>query len=246
MKPSVITRQNIEAFLDKLRADGKINREIAEYRRNLERLYETAEKNNYVLSHEILAEWRTEQTTKLGAAPTTVTNRTVKINQFLRFLELDELCFQKGGRQNLTNKRFGDLIAIEPVPEQRVGRCIGWKCRCMRCGKEKIIPVNQLNKGCQVSCGCNRATRLQRTNGYIEGTCLKNVFSDKISSNNISGYKGVFRKRGRWAACIQYKKKTHYLGSYDRLEDAVAARKEAEQQVREDAERLLEKMKETR
>lgn len=244
MKLSVITQQNMETFLQKLQTDGKSSREIAEYRRNLERLYQTAEKQDYILNAEILAEWKANQS-KLGISPGTVTNRVVKINHFLRYLELEELCFPNGGRQNLTGKRFGNLIALEPVKEKQAGRSIGWKCRCLSCGKEKIIPVNQLNKGVQVSCGCNRATRLQKTNGYVDGTCLKNVFSDKVSSNNTSGYKGVFRKRGKWAACIQYKKKNYYLGSYDRLEDAVAVRKEAENQVREDAEKLLKKIKQS-
>lgn len=244
MKEPVMTREQIDGFLGKLQSDGKSQREIAEYRRNLERLYKIAEKNDGLLDKDLLAEWKSQQV-QLGAAPGTVTNRTVKINQFLRFLDLEELCFPRGGKKNLTGMQFGNLIAIEPLKDQYVERCICWKCRCMLCGKEKAIPVNQLIKGVQVSCGCYRANRLQQTNGYIEGTSLKNVFFDKVSRNNTSGHKGVFRKRGRWAANIQYKKKTYYLGSYDRLEDAVEARKEAENRVREDAEKLLEKLKET-
>ena len=237
-----MTGEQIDEFLKKLQSDGKSRRDIAEYRRNLERLYEVVEKNDGLLNKDTLTEWKNQQV-QLGVAPGTVTNRNVKINQFLRFLNLEELCFPRGGNKDLTGMQFGNLIAIEPMEDQYVGRSICWKCRCMLCGKEKMIPVNQLIKGVQISCGCYRANRLQQTNGYIEGTSLKNVFSDKISKNNTSGYKGVFRKRGRWAANIQYKKKTYYLGSYDRLEDAVKARKEAEDQVREDAEKLLEKYK---
>lgn len=244
MISSVITQQNIEAFLQKLHTDGKSKKEIAEYRRNLERLYRIAKKDNYTLNPEIVTEWRSDQS-RQGIAPGTITNRVVKINHFLRYLGLETLCFPKGGRQNLSGRRFGNLIALEPVKEKSVGRSIKWRCRCMSCGSEKVIPASQLNSGAQVSCGCDRAARLQKTNGYIDGTCLKNVFSDKLSSNNTSGCKGVFRKRGKWAAAIQYKKKNYYLGAYDRLEDAIAARKEAEIQVREDAEKLLEKIKET-
>ena len=244
MKPFILTQQDIDAFLESLQAEGKSNATIAEYRRNLNRLYRTAGKNDYMLNHEILAEWKQEQINQ-GIASGTVTNRIVKINHFLRYLKLDHLCFPNGGRQNLTGRKFGNLIALEPVDQKGADRSICWRCRCMSCGKEKIIPANQLNRGCQVSCGCNRASRLQKTNGYIEGTCLKNVFSDKVSKNNTSGYKGVFQKRGKWAASIQYKKKNYYLGSYDRLEDAVAVRKEAENWVRDDAEKLLEKLKET-
>ena len=82
---------------------------------------------------------------------------------------------------------------------------------------------------------------MKESNGYIDGTCLKRVLSEKVSSNNTSGCKGVFRKRGKWVAQIQYKKKTYYLGSYDRFEDAVKARKQAEEWVKEDARELLEK-----
>lgn len=244
MEQSVITQQQIEEFLKWLQTQGKSYDVIAEYNRNLTRLYQIAEKFDYRLDREVLRAWKAEQLGQ-GIAPGTVTNRVVKINHFLRYLNLDALCFPRGGRQNLAGMRFGNLIAIEPVKEKYADRSICWKCRCMLCGKEKEIPVNQLKKGVQVSCGCYRANRLQKTNGYIEGTSLKNVFSDKVSRNNTSGYKGVFRKRGRWAACIQYKKKNYYLGSYDRLEDAVEARKAAENQVREDAEKLLEKIKES-
>ena len=37
--------------------------------------------------------------------------------------------------------------------------------------------------------------------------------------------------------------KTYYLGSYENLEDAVAVRKEAENRVRDDAEKLLEQLR---
>lgn len=244
MKQSQITKYQIDEFLEKLKSDEKSQSTIAEYRRNLNRLYETAEKNNGLLTEEVLAEWKKQQLHQ-KIAPGTITNRVVKINHFLRYLGLEELCFKNGGRQNLAGMRFGDLIAIEPTEKRTADRSVYWKCRCIACGKEKEIPANQLRRGAQISCGCNRENRLQKTNGYIEGTCLKNVFSDKLSKNNTSGHKGVFQKRGKWAASIQYKKKNYYLGSYDKLEDAVEARKEAENWVRDDAKKLLEKIKET-
>ena len=43
----------------------------------------------------------------------------------------------------------------------------------------------------------------------------------------------------KWAARIQYKGKIYSLGCYERLEDAVRARKKAENWVKDDAERLL-------
>lgn len=244
MKQSTITQEQIENYLNKLRSEGKSPSVIAEYQRNLKRLYETAKIHHYVLDKEVLTTWRMEQV-KQGIAAGTVTNRTVKINHFLRYLNLDDLCFQKGDKQDLKGKQFGNLIAIEPTNHRSSDRSIYWKCRCKACGKEKEIPANQLKKGVQISCGCERANRLQRTNGYIDGTCLKNVFSDKISRNNTSGHKGVYQKRGKWAAKIQYKKKVYYLGTYDRIEDAIDARKRAENWVKDDALTLFYKIQET-
>ena len=238
MEEAVITQCRIDEFLEKLQEDGKSRKDIADYRRELNRLYVTAGENNGILTKEVMAEWKRQQIEQ-GIAPGTMTNRVVKINRFLRYMGWEELCFPRGGKHNLAGMKFGNLVAIEPLKEKVVGRSICWRCRCLLCGKEKAIPANQLIRGVQTSCGCYRANRLQKTNGYIEGTSLKNVFSKKVSKNNTSGYKGVFQKRGKWAASIQYKKKNYYLGSYDRLEDAVNARRQAENWVRKDAEKLL-------
>ena len=244
MTETEISQQKIDEFLTKLQKDGKSCDIIAEYGRNLDRLYQTAEKYQYKLNRDVMMQWRKEQSQQ-KIAPGTVTNRTVKVNHFLRYLGLDALCFQNGGRRDLTSMQFGNLIVIEPTNRRSSDRSIYWKCRCTACGKEKEIPANQLKRGAQISCGCERSNRLQQTNGYIEGTCLKTVFSNKISRNNTSGYKGVYRKRDKWAAQIQYKKKLYFLGTYDCLQDAVNARKTAEKLIREDAEKLLKKIKET-
>lgn len=237
MSQTILTEQMIEDFLQELRLQKKSEREIAEYRRTLNSLEETAQ--NRVLTNEILQCWKQEQQQK-GIAAGTVTNRVVRVNHFLHFHHLDTLCFPNGGKRDLTGQQFGNLTALAATAHRASDRSICWRCRCNLCGREKEIPANQLTKGVQTSCGCERSTRLQKTNGYVDGTCLKRVFTEKINKNNTSGYKGVFQKRGKWAASIQYKKKTYYLGSYEKLEDAVRVRKLAEEKVREDAEKLLQ------
>ena len=54
--------------------------------------------------------------------------------------------------------------------------------------------------------------------------------------DNTSGYPGVFQKLDKWAAKITYQKITYRLGSYQRIEDAIAVRKEAEQALQRDPE----------
>jgi len=50
-------------------------------------------------------------------------------------------------------------------------------------------------------------------------------------TDNTSGHPGVFRKRDRWAARITYQKVTYQLGCFQSIDEAIAARKKAEQQL---------------
>ena len=53
----------------------------------------------------------------------------------------------------------------------------------------------------------------------------------KTRKNNTSGTKGVYyhKKNNKWIAYITYKYKTINLGSFQNKEDAIKARKEAEE-----------------
>jgi len=55
------------------------------------------------------------------------------------------------GMINLTGKRFGKLIAIEPAGKKNYFP--HWKCVC-DCGNETIVSVYNLKKGHTTSCGC--------------------------------------------------------------------------------------------
>ena len=245
MPDVVLTPALTEAFLEKMQKENKSMREIRESCRVIESLVEMAQEKDNLLTGELLLQWREAQKQR-GISKGTLTNQTVRINRFLRYLGAEDLCFQNGRKKDLRGQKFGNLLVLESTNNKSSDRSICWRCRCEACGKEKEIPANQLKKGVQISCGCGKSRRLQETNGYIDDTCLKLVFSDKISRNNTSGHKGVYLKRGKWAAQIQYKKKIYRLGVYDRLEDAVKARRLAEEAVREDAESLIKKIKETK
>jgi len=51
----------------------------------------------------------------------------------------------------------------------------------------------------------------------------------KLSKNNKSGYNGVEWYKNRWVANIKVNYKKIYLGRYEKLEEAVKARKKAEE-----------------
>jgi hypothetical protein len=75
---------------------------------------------------------------------------------------------------DLTGKRFGRLVVIEPVP-RKPGRKGGkWNCRC-DCGTQKVFSGSKLQIGYR-SCGClfrekidDAHRRLLATNGESSG-----------------------------------------------------------------------------
>lgn len=52
---------------------------------------------------------------------------------------------------NLKGRRFGRLIAVEPVGKQ--GKGVLWRCVC-DCGTENIVLGSELKRGNTQSCGC--------------------------------------------------------------------------------------------
>lgn len=67
----------------------------------------------------------------------------------------------------------------------------------------------------------------------MPGTNLNRIKNKKIQSNNTSGVTGVsfHARKGQWYARISFKGKSHSLGYFDELEDAIAARQEAERKM---------------
>lgn len=54
------------------------------------------------------------------------------------------------------------------------------------------------------------------------------IQSQKLPRDNTTGYKGVYLVRGKYLAKIVFQKKQYFLGTYDSIEEAAAARKSAE------------------
>lgn len=142
--------------------------------------------------------------------------------------------------KDLTGQRFGRLVAIKRLDE-KIGSCFAWLCRC-DCGNETKVSTNALLRGGTKSCGCTIkeivGDRARNGKGvadfchFIDGTSVERIESTKkLRSNNTSGYTGVTNDHGRWRAAITFKKKYYYLGTYDKLEQAVQVRQQAENQL---------------
>lgn len=129
-------------------------------------------------------------------------------------------------RLDLTGQRFGQLTVLAPA--EKVGSMSAWRCRC-DCGKETVVMTGHLRDGHTTSCGCKPSVTL------IDGTCVELIQSKTIRRNNTSGVTGVTwnNRQNRWEATLMFKGKRHYLGGYGKFEDAVKARKRAEEEILE-------------
>ena len=67
---------------------------------------------------------------------------------------------------------------------------------------------------------------------YVDGTSIPSL-TQKISKNNKTGVKGVRwdKQRLKWAASIYFKGKCYQLGRFDDINDAIEARKMAEERL---------------
>ncbi|MGV8905919.1 MAG: hypothetical protein ACOH15_04915 [Acetobacterium sp.] len=136
---------------------------------------------------------------------------------------------------NILGKKYGRLTVIGFAKNDNYQNA-QWLCRC-DCGTEKIINGANLRRGAIQSCGClkleQNAADMQgrRTNDLVEGTALGKISSSTLNSNNVSGCKGVSwnTKTSKWFANITFQKKRIFLGSFALPENAIAARKEAEE-----------------
>ena len=228
----------LEQFLTEKREQGCGEEKICKIRRHVLSLYGVLPENR-IVTKERLTKWR-QGLRERGLSSRTVEVYVTDVNALLKWAGHREMSFTQGCAADLVGRRFGRLTAVEPLTERLPGqRSVLWRCRC-DCGKEIKAQANQLLRGYYQSCGCRKIEVLMENNLYVDNTNLKAVLSDTIRKDNTSGYPGVFRKRNKWSARIQYKGKIYSLGCYCRLEDAIRARKEAEAWVKDDAERLLE------
>lgn len=131
--------------------------------------------------------------------------------------------------KDLTGKRFGQLTVVERDKAAHKGNA-HWVCRC-ECGKIVSVRGSSLTSGNTKSCGC--AVNLSGTmDDRVEGTRLGGLGRGK-SVRNTSGTPGVsyYKKNGTWEAYITFQGRYIHLGRYEKYDDAVKARKRAEEDL---------------
>lgn len=143
---------------------------------------------------------------------------------------------QKSIIKDLKGKKFGRLTVIEKTNKRDSSRSIIWYCKC-DCGNETEIAGRNLTSGETNSCGC----LIQESGKKLKAYNQKHHFKDgvyvpgltsKLRTDNTTGVKGVYavkKKSGiKYQAKIFIKKRAIHIGTFDTIEQATKARKQAE------------------
>lgn len=137
----------------------------------------------------------------------------------------------RGRPADITGLKFHRLTALYISKRRDPSSGVTWRCRC-DCGSEVDVTYNNLVYGNQKSCGCQKKEHDQKLKSFlthVAGTSVEMLQSKKTPRDNTTGYKGVYLIRGKYVAKIVFQKKQYFLGTYNKIEDAAEARKEAEE-----------------
>lgn len=135
--------------------------------------------------------------------------------------------------ENLVDQTFGRLTVLSQADSGKDG--VRWLCRC-ECGKEILSYTERLKSGHTRSCGCLQLHRgrqnFRKNIHFVDGTCVELIRTSKITSDNKSGYKGVYMcENGRFRAAIQFKGVRYDLGRHHTVEEALEVREKAREQL---------------
>lgn len=135
---------------------------------------------------------------------------------------------------DIAGRRFGRLVALTPTDRRDDKGFVIWHCRC-DCGQEADVSYNSLVYCGQQSCGCKKKEHDKALGSFlthVDGTSIDALRSSTIPVNNTTGVKGVYLVKGRYLAKIVFQRRQYFLGTYDTLAEAAAARQKAEETFR--------------
>ncbi len=146
-------------------------------------------------------------------------------------------CQKKIMHSDLTGQRIGKLEVLGPSDKRgpRGKRTVPlWECRCdcgEICYKATDTLTNQNESMCVKCADKSHIEKARNRAGFVDGTQLSKIRTVKLSKANTSGVTGVTydKRSGRWRAQIGFKGQKIKLGYFYRFEDAVKARRRAEE-----------------
>lgn len=138
---------------------------------------------------------------------------------------------------DLTGKVFGKLEVLGRSDKRnsRGKRTTPmWECRC-ECGAITYKATDTLTNpdiSMCIECAGKYAAEIARQSaGFVDGTQITKIVEMKPTAANTSGVRGVYfeKRSNKWRARLTFKGKIMSFGSFPKFEDAVEARRKAEQ-----------------
>lgn len=141
-------------------------------------------------------------------------------------------CVRRHTRRDLikdtVGRRFGKLVVLKELGYRRV------LCQC-DCGNIKEVSKSHLLSGDIISCGCalKQIAIKSREPKLYKGTDINKISTSAATSRSSTGVRGVSysTRRGKYRANIGFRGRKFELGYFDTIEEAVAARKAAEERL---------------
>lgn len=93
---------------------------------------------------------------------------------------------RKNFSKDITNQRFGNLVALKPTNERRHGSIV-WECQC-DCGNIHYASTELLLAGHCKSCGCIHSRGNQKIKEILQSTSFNFIAEYQIRINDINYY----------------------------------------------------------
>lgn len=124
-------------------------------------------------------------------------------------------------------KKFNHLTLIKNLNKinKDNSKMALFKCDC---GNEKELVFTQVLNGEVKTCGCKRGYLSIKAKAKQRNKLL-DTYSTKTIKSNKTGYTGISMSNNKYRTRIQLNGKAIHLGYFDTLEQAIQARKEAEE-----------------
>lgn len=138
--------------------------------------------------------------------------------------------------QSFENLRVDDFAGMKK-PYGKITPIM--KCYCMKCGEYTEIPLVKLKTGQANECAKCARKNLKYGHeiskiAHMNGTLITAIDGRRaLNKNSTTGHKGVswIPKTGKYRAYINFQRKQYHLGQYLNIEDAIEARKIAEEAI---------------
>ena len=137
---------------------------------------------------------------------------------------------------NYIGKKYGMLTVIGLTGKKAKFNKHIYLCIC-DCGNKHEVTITNLVNGNTQSCGCKHRdvslSRIIKVNkgSLKERTNLNVISRNKANKNSKSGIRGVYysNSSNRWVAQLSFKGEKYHLGYFKNKQDAIKARKLAEE-----------------